>query len=141
MKLNRSWSACCLSAALLCCHVAYSAETSLGPSLKSGWSETQLAEFKAGCTNGVINPARRDYALAAAKAENASPKPFPEAELRASADPMCACLGLRIAQTWDYAEFIASQGAGVKPMMQEAMAGGRCKPEGLLGVVIDHGRQ
>ena len=57
-EFRASWLACLLMAILCCCE-SNAAETTQG--LKPGWSESQLATFKAGCTNGIITPARRDY--------------------------------------------------------------------------------
>ncbi|RQP23151.1 hypothetical protein DZC73_18720 [Albitalea terrae] len=106
------------------------------PPLKDGWSRLQLETYTSGCTLTIMLPARRDYAAAAERSGNPSPKPFPEEQLRASVEPMCACLGLRAAQTWTLAEYMVDSTAKSKPFIEEAIAGGQCKPEGILGEAL-----
>lgn len=97
------------------------------------WTEAEHSAFVAGCALGIIVPARRDYAAAAEKAGNKNPKPFPEEELRASVEPMCGCLANRIA---DSGMSYLDAGNAMKPMIEEAISGGRCKPGGLLGQML-----
>lgn len=125
---------------VLPCYEALSADTSQAKSLKPGWSESVLLVFTSGCTEAMVLPAKQQYVMAAAQAGNASPIPFPEEQFRASADPMCACLLRRFAETWDVSEAAANVQA-MKPMLDEAMSGGRCKPEGILGLLIARGRK
>lgn len=105
--------------------------------LKDGWSEELIAEFTRGCTEGFLAPARRDYLARAAAVGDQKPKPFPEEEFRASVVPMCSCLARRFARTWTFSEFFANQGALAQPMIKEAMEGGQCKPDGILGAVLE----
>lgn len=53
---------------------------------------------------------------------------------------MCSCLSLRIAETWDYAEYMLHAQEYSQPLIQEALAGGRCKPEGILGEILESTR-
>jgi len=106
----------------------------------STWPNEERAAFVAGCATGVIVPAKRDYAAAAKRAGNANPKPFPEDKLRASIEPMCACLADRMAQSGlGFLDVMKNQ-ESIQPMIKEAMAGGRCKPGGLLGQMISKKR-
>ena len=105
--------------------------------LKAGWSEQELTSFAAGCVLAIVTPARQDYFTRAAERGNSSPKPFPEQELAASVQPMCACIGLRIAQSSDLQAFVPNHEVLSKPFIEEAMMGGKCKPGGLLGTMLD----
>ena len=127
---------------VLACTALGSAEVPSQPiALKEGWSEQQLAAFTAGCVLAIIEPAKRDYAVAATRAGNSSPKPFPEAEFRDSVTPMCRCLSVRIAETWSYFNFITDSQAKSRPLIDEALRGGRCKPEGILGQLLSRQRK
>ena len=105
--------------------------------LKAGWSEQELSSFTAGCVLAIVSPARRDYYARAAERGNSSPKPFPEEELTASVQPMCSCIGVRIARTSALQDFTANQEALSRPLVEEAMNGGQCKPGGLLGAMLE----
>jgi len=109
--------------------------------LKSGWTELELKASTLGCTAAVVIPAKRDYAAAAQRAGNTSPKPFPDDEVTASASAMCACISRRIAETWNFVEYMADQDTKVRPLIGEAMSGGRCKPEGILAMALDKFKQ
>ncbi|MCK9201946.1 MAG: hypothetical protein M0P42_12470 [Gallionella sp.] len=108
-----------LVALLLPCYEAISADLVQGPDLKLGWSEPALSVFTSGCTEAIVLPAKEQYAAAAARAGNSSPKPFPEEQFRASAQPMCACLVHRLATTWDVSEVAANEQA-MKSLLDEA---------------------
>jgi hypothetical protein len=101
--------------------------------MKEGWSQEQIDAFTAGCSLAIIEPAKRDYAAAAERAGNKSPKPFPEAQILASINPMCGCLAARAAEKWTFSDYFKSQDANASVLVTEALAGGRCKPEGVLG--------
>ena len=116
--------------------IASADEASAAPALKDGWSGAQIATESTSCTLAIIEPAKRDYAAAAARAGDANPKPFPEEDIRGSVVPMCHCLILRAAETFPLADFKADTSARMDPLMQEAMSGGRCKPEGVLGKML-----
>jgi hypothetical protein len=103
--------------------------------LQAGWSEHELQSFTAGCTEAIITPAKTDFANAAAKAGDGKAV-FPEKEIRSSVDAMCACLAQRIATTWPLREWELNDGAYLGPLIEEAFAGGRCKPEGLLSEAV-----
>lgn len=116
------------------------AATSIPSPLKDGWSDAQVTQFTEGCIAGILVPARRDYAARAAAAGDASSRPFPEEALRASIAPMCSCIALRIANTWAFAEFSANPRELSKPLIEESLAGGQCKPGGMLGDILAAGK-
>ncbi len=103
--------------------------------LKLGWTKQALAEHSQGCVEGIVEPARRDYFARAAQVGNSNPRPFPEKELRASAEPMCRCISRRIAVTYSYTQSIQEPQLAM-PFIEEALSGGECAPEGLLGEVM-----
>jgi len=104
--------------------------------LKGGWSDQELSSFTAGCVMSIVTKARRDYYARAAQRGNSSPKPFPEQELTASVQPMCSCIGLRIARSFELQE-VARNPTLSKSFVEEAIGGGQCKPGGLLGAVLE----
>src|ERR1700751_3159694 len=111
------------------------APISLHAQLQPGWSEHELQEFTSGCTEAIVTPAKADFAKAAAKAGD-DKAVFPEKELRVSADSMCACLAQRIATTWSFLEWELNASAHLEALIEEAFAGDRCKPAGLLGETL-----
>ena len=119
-----------------CAAFAQPIEPTARPGLQPGWSEAELESFSAGCTAAILTPAKRDYAAAAAKANNPSPQPFPEAEFLESVEPMCACIARRVAETKPL-DAIQREGTGfAQPFIEEALSGGRCRPQGLLGRML-----
>jgi len=122
--------------ASLCAGAVHADEVAQMSKLKPGWTEPELKAFAAGCTNAMLIPAKQDYAAATEKDKNPSPKPFPEVELLKSVEPMCACIARRVAEIRSLDE-LQMQGLGfAQPFVKEALSGGRCKPEGLLGRMI-----
>lgn len=124
--------------AMLICAVgiARADESPVAPSVGNGWTEMALAVFTEQCTLAIILPAKRRYTETRERADAPSPKPFPEALLRASIEPMCGCIGRRIAEAKSM-EAIEKEGLDFAlPFVEEAMAGGRCKPEGVLGEML-----
>lgn len=123
-------------ATVACAALAQPIEPTARPRLQPGWNEAELESFSAGCTAAILIPARRDYAAAAAKANSPSPKPFPEAEFLESVEPMCACIGRRVAETRPL-DAIQREGWGfAQPFIEQALSGGQCRPQGLLGRVL-----
>lgn len=123
-------------AAILSCTAAMAADAPAKKSFKEGWDRKQVKVFAYACTDGLLTPAVRDY-NAAAKADGVSnPKPFPEKAFRDSAFPMCLCISERVAQTWTMAEIDKQALQRARPFIDEALAGGRCKPDGLLGDIL-----
>jgi hypothetical protein len=123
-------------ATVACAALAQPIEPTARPRLQPGWTEAELKAFSAGCTASILSPAKRDYAAAAAKANNLSPKPFPETEFLASVEPMCACIALRVAETRPL-DAIQREGVGfAQTFIEQALSGGQCRPEGLLGRML-----
>jgi hypothetical protein len=105
------------------------------------WTEAELKEAADGCTEGILQPARRDYKATAAARGNTNPKPFPEQEIRDSVWPMCTCIVRRVAEIMTVAEFAKGVNEKSNAFIMEAMQGGRCKPEGILGEMLEHARK
>lgn len=114
------------------------ASPALAGAAGSNWSDAQMTVFTAGCTMSILIPAKRDYAAAAAKVGNTNPTPFPEAQFRASVEPMCRCLGGRLAEASPTGTPSEAQ---MRSVLHEAFTGGRCKPTGLLGQMLDAPRR
>jgi len=122
---------------VLSCVAAVAADKAASKPLKEGWDKKQIKVFAYACTDGLLTPAIRDY-NAAAKADGVSlHKPFPEKEFRESAFPMCLCISQWVAESWPLAE-VEKQGGlqRARPMINEALNGGRCKPDGMLGDIL-----
>jgi hypothetical protein len=49
---------------------------------------------------------------------------------------MCLCISERVAETWTIAEIGKNALQSARPMIDEALNGGRCKPDGLLGDIL-----
>lgn len=94
--------------------------------------------FIEACVAGMVTPAKQDYAAAARRAGNAQPKPFPEEEFSTSAASMCECLADRLQDNQiSYAD-VSNHLPLVESYIQEAWKGGQCRPNGLLGKIIDN---
>lgn len=104
--------------------------------LKEGWDRKQIKVFAYACTDGLQTPAVRDYNAAALADGVTLHKPFPEKEFRESAFPMCLCISQRVAETWTLAEMQKEGLKRSRPMIDEALNGGRCKPDGMLGDIL-----
>jgi hypothetical protein len=104
------------------------------------WTEAELKEAADGCSEGILQPARRDYKSTAAARGDTNPKPFPEQEIRDSVWPMCACIVRRVAEIMTVAEFANGVNERSNSFIMEAMQGGRCKPEGMLGEMLEKAR-
>ena len=134
MRNLSKFSALALSMALSCTGLA--ADAPAKPSWKEGWDRKQIKVYAYACTDGLLAPAVRDYNAAAQASGVAMHKPFPEQQFRDSAFPMCLCISERIAQTWTLAEMKKDAKKSARPMIDEALNGGRCKPQGLLGDIV-----
>lgn len=119
--MNRAWTV--LLAASLCAALPCAAQ-----------DDFSIPAFVAGCAEAIVQPAKQSYAARAAEVGNPSPKPFPERQVRDSVEPMCACIGQRLVDA-GLVSAVAADPSVVKPMV-EALAGGRCKPGGILGDML-----
>ena len=104
--------------------------------IKEGWDRKQIKVFAYACTDGLLEPALRDYYAAAKRDGVANPKPFPEKAFRDSAFPMCLCISERVAETWALAEIKTHSLNRAQGFINDALQGGRCKPDGLLGDIL-----
>jgi hypothetical protein len=107
--------------------------------LQADWSDHELRAFTTGCTDAIVTPAKEDFSKAAAKAGD-DKAVFPEKKLRLSAESMCACLAQRIATTWSLHEWALNADARLEALIEEAFAGGRCKPTGFLGETLERAK-
>lgn len=121
---------------VLSCGPAICADTPAKKPLKAGWNQKQIKVFAYACTDGLLKPAVRDYNAAALADGITLHKPFPEKEFRDSAFPMCLCISGRVAETWSLAEVNKQGIQRARPYIDEALAGGRCKPDGMLGDIL-----
>ena len=132
-------SALALAIALSCAAAATDAPAK--QPWKAGWNRKQVKVFAYACTDGLLAPAVRDYDAAALRDGVTVHKPFPEQAFRDSAFPMCLCISERVAETWSMDE-LGKQGLQrSRPMIDEALNGGRCKPDGLLGDVLKNRKE
>lgn len=109
-----------------------------GP-LKEGWNAGEIRGFTVGCTASILGSAKRAYDARAAQRGNTSPKPFPETLVIQSVEPMCNCIGNRVARAYPLQALRSQPNAGME-FVQEAMAGGQCKPEGVLADALAQSR-
>ena len=106
---------------------------------KEGWTADEVTAMANLCVPGVIGPARRDF-VAASAAQGANAR-FPEDELTPPVKAMCLCFAKRIGATYSRADFDRDRAAILRKMNDEAVNGGACKPEGLLGEVMERSRR
>jgi hypothetical protein len=127
-------------AILLSCAAVMAADTpaqkSVEKPLKEGWDRKQIKVFAYACTDGLLEPTVRDYNAAAQADGVKMHKPFPEQAFRDSAFPMCLCISERVAQTWTLAQMDKVGMQRARPYIDEALAGGQCKPAGMLGDIL-----
>ncbi|MES1265564.1 MAG: hypothetical protein ABUU24_07925 [Variovorax sp.] len=119
-------------ASALSCTAAIGAEPAKVP-VKEGWDRQQISDFANACTDGLMNPAVIDYNRAARAKGVTLHKPFPKEAFRESAYPMCLCISVRVSETWTLKEIQQAGLSQAQPMINEALNGGRCKPDGMLG--------
>jgi hypothetical protein len=133
---NRSRISVLVLAMALSCTAAMAADAPAKKPWKEGWDRKTVKVFAYACTDGLVGPAARNYNAAAPVDKVTVRKPFPEQEFRDSAFPMCLCISDRVAQTWTVAEVGTKGLQRAQPMIDEALRGGQCKPDGLLGQVL-----
>lgn len=121
---------------VVACSGAVAADAAARKLWKEGWDRKQVKVFAYACTDALLEPAVRDYNAAALAAGVTIHKPFPEQAFRDSAFPMCLCVSERVAATWAMAEMKEDGMKRARPMVDEALNGGRCKPDGLLGDIL-----
>jgi len=128
-------------AMVLACTAVMAADTPAKKPWKEGWDRKQVKVFAYACTDGLLEPAVRDFNAAAQAAAVTEHKPFPEKAFRDSAFPMCMCISERVAETWSIAEIGKNALQSARPLIDEALNGGRCKPDGLLGDILRKRKQ
>jgi hypothetical protein len=107
---------------------------------KQGWKEDDFKAFSGACTDAIVNPAMQAYQDRVTASGRTDAKPFPEKELRESVAPMCECITHRLAETWTLREVADTTLEKSKPFVEEALAGGQCKPGGMLGQMLEQAR-
>jgi hypothetical protein len=112
------------------------AAPALKDGMKAGWDRKQIKVYAYACTDGLLGPATRDYYAAAKKDGVVAPKQFPEQAFRDSAFPMCLCIAERVAETWTLAEMKTNSLQQAEGFVNDALQGGRCKPDGMLGDIL-----
>ena len=106
--------------------------------LKAGWNRKQIKAFAYVCSDALMQPTVRDYDAAAKKSGAKNPPPFPEKRFTDSAFPMCLCISQRVAENFDLKELNGKDGIKkAQPYIEEALRGGICKPQGMLGEILD----
>ena len=101
---------------------------------KDGWDDAAITAMADSCVPGVIGPARGEFAKENKGAE------FPEAELTPQVKAMCSCFAKRAGATYARADFVRDRASILARMNQEALGGGACQPEGLLGEMMGRPR-
>jgi hypothetical protein len=105
---------------------------------KPGWKDDDIKAFIEACTDAIVKPAVENYDERVQASGRTDAKPFPENEFRDSVIPMCGCISRRMAETWTLQELAHTALQKSKPFVEEALNGGQCKPEGLLGDMLKH---
>lgn len=105
---------------------------------KPGWKDDDIKAFIEACTEAIVKPAVENYDERVLASGRTDAKPFPENEFRDSVIPMCGCISRRMAEKWTLQELAHTALEKSKPFVEEALNGGQCKPEGLLGDMLKH---
>ena len=93
------------------------------------WPAREIRLWKAGCVEGVLAGARRDFAVAASRAGSIQTR-FPEEQARKLSELICACLLERkVMSRWSREEFQRNYDIYSQRIIREATLGGECRPE------------
>jgi hypothetical protein len=101
----------------------------------TGWTRDRINSYNTYCTETMINAARGSY-MQKAHSHGQDGSDFPEAMMLEAFTGMCHCMTDRASKIWPYDQFMGDSMRYIEPLSNEAMAGGQCKPEGLLGQII-----
>lgn len=101
-----------------------------GSKADKGWDGASVERMRSGCVTGAMSHAQTGW--------ERDPKagPFPTSEWRASAEPYCTCLVDRVRASVKPEEFEAKGAAAFVQFTNEAIAGGKCKPTGIMGKAL-----
>ena len=101
----------------------------------NGWDEMRLETMTAGCVAGIVEVVKRDFK--ARVSEKGHPDAvFPEVQLKPSVVKMCSCITRTASENWAFDEFTQNPSPGQR-LVTEVMSGGRCRPTGTLGKMME----
>jgi len=96
-----------------------------------GWDNKIYDGYIKGCTAGMLDNEKKDFI--AIEIDNGNPNAiFPEDEFKLSITEFCSCVAKRASESIEFKKLQKDPDL-IKPIMSEAVAGGRCKPTGALG--------
>lgn len=101
---------------------------------EDGWNDALKKHMAKGCVAGIVTPAKRDF-NARARQSGDETAVFPEGRIKSSASDLCACIIQRSSHKWSYQQ-IQRQPQLMNKLISEAMAGGECRPSGILGKLM-----
>jgi len=96
------------------------------------WNAEKIHDLASYCSNAILTGAENGYYKEAKRDGNASPEPFPHAELVGPIKDLCSCVSERTAEQYSYAAFTQSGGQQFMHVFDSSVSSGACKPEGLL---------
>jgi len=100
------------------------------------WNAEKTQDLASYCSNAILAGAENGYYQEAKRDGNASPEPFPRAELVEPIKNLCSCVSDRTAEQYSYAAFTQSGGQLFVQVFNSSVSSGACKPEGLLAEVM-----
>ena len=93
-----------------------------------GWDKKGVDEYIKGCTYGMLDDVKKDFI--AREIDYGNPNPiFPEDEFKSPITEFCSCIAKRASVSIEIKKLQKDPNL-IKPIVSEAMAGGRCKPTG-----------
>ena len=104
--------------------------------LKAGWNKTIIENQSRICLDQMLESAERGYYGRAKEVGDSNPKPFPTEQLTESMRPLCTCIYNKASQTWSLVDFENNEDTYIERMLDTAMRGGDCRPQGILGKAV-----
>ena len=102
----------------------------IDPAKTKGWDPVDVERMRSGCVSQAMTDARTAYERDA-KGKIAV-APFPVSDFRASVEPYCACLVVRVASAVLPKDVREKGAATLAQFSGEALRGGHCKPTGIM---------
>jgi len=97
------------------------------------WNETTSDAYMKGCVASMLDPIKKEYMERVI--ENGNPNAlFPEEIIKPSITEFCSCITKRASESLEFKKLVKDPDL-IKPLVAEAMTGGRCKPTGILGKI------